>query len=70
MEYLYNSFYVHHHHGGLLDRKCALDQDFECCDVVRGSGDVAGILEPVAAYGQPDSFLFRLVWFVVANFLP
>jgi hypothetical protein len=68
MEYLNNSFYVHHHHGGVLGGKCAVDQDFECCDVCRVSGNVAGIIESVAAYGQPDSFLFRLVGFVVANY--
>jgi hypothetical protein len=68
MEYLDNSFYVHHHHGGVLGGKCAVDQDFECCDVGRGSGDVAGIIESFAAYGQPDSFLLRLVWFVIANY--
>jgi hypothetical protein len=68
MEYVYNSFYVHHHHGGVLGGKCAVDQDFECCDVGCGSGDVAGVVESVATYGQPDSFLFCLVWFVIANY--
>jgi hypothetical protein len=61
MDYLYNSFNVHHHHGGVLGGNCDVYQDFECCDVCRGSGDVA-------AYGQPDSFLFRIVWFVMANY--
>jgi hypothetical protein len=68
MEYRDNSFNVHHHHGGVLGGNCAVDQDFESCDVGRGSGDIAGIIEYVAAYGQPDSFLFRLVWFLIANY--
>jgi hypothetical protein len=68
MEYLYNSFYVHHHHGGVLSGKCAVDQDFECCDVGRGGGDVSRIIESVAAYGQPDSVLFCLVSFVIADY--
>jgi hypothetical protein len=68
MDYRDNSFYVHHYHGGVLGGKCAVDQDFECCDVGRGSGDVAGIIESVAAYGQPDLFFFRLVWFVITNY--
>jgi hypothetical protein len=68
MEYLDNSFYVHHHHGGVLGGKGVVDQDFECCDVGRGSDDVAGIIEYVAAYGQPDSFLLCLVWFVITDY--
>jgi 2-polyprenyl-3-methyl-5-hydroxy-6-metoxy-1,4-benzoquinol methylase len=36
-----NSFYVHNHHGGVLGREGAVDQDFECCDVGCGGGDVA-----------------------------
>jgi hypothetical protein len=61
-------FYVHHHHDDFLGGKGAVDQDFECCDVGRGSGDVAGVVEYVAAYSQPDSFLFCLVWFLIANY--
>jgi hypothetical protein len=68
MEYRDNSFYVHHHHGGVLGGKCAVDQDFECCDVGRGSGGVAGVIESVTADGQPDSFFLRLVGFVIANY--
>jgi hypothetical protein len=61
-------FYVHHHHGGVLGGKGSVNQDFECCDVGRGGGDVAGLVEYITAYGQPDSFLFLLVWFVIANY--
>jgi hypothetical protein len=68
MEYLDNSFYVHHHHDSVLGGKCAVDQDIECCDVGRGSGNVAGTIESVAACSQPDSFHLRVVWFVIANF--
>jgi hypothetical protein len=64
MKYLDNSFFVHHHHGGVLGGKCAVDQDFESCERGRGSGDVAEEVEYVAAYGQPASFLFLLVGFV------
>jgi hypothetical protein len=38
----------------------AVNEDLECCDVGRGSGDVAD--------GQPDSFLFFLVRFAIANY--
>jgi hypothetical protein len=40
MEYLHNSFYVHHNHGGVFGGKGAVNPDFECCDVSRGSGDI------------------------------
>jgi hypothetical protein len=48
--------------------KGAVNQDFECFDVGRGGGDVAGVIESVASDGQPDSFFFLLVWFVIANY--
>jgi hypothetical protein len=52
MEYLDNIFNVHHHHGGVLGGKGAVDQDSECCDAGRGSGEVSGVVESVATYGS------------------
>jgi hypothetical protein len=46
----------------------AVYYDFECCYFGRGSGDVAGVDESVAAYGQPDALLFFLVRFVIADY--
>jgi hypothetical protein len=42
---------VHHHHGGVLSGEGAVDYDFECCDVGRGSGDAAGVVESVTTHG-------------------
>jgi hypothetical protein len=61
-------FYVHHPHGGVLGGEGAVDYYFECCDIGRGSGDVAGVVESVAAHGQPDTFLFFFVRFVIADY--
>jgi hypothetical protein len=63
-----NSFYVHHHHGGVLGGEGAVDQDFECCYVCLRSGDVTGVVESVAAHGEPDTFRFFLVRFVIAEY--
>jgi hypothetical protein len=62
--------YVHHHHGGVLGGEGAVNEDIECCDVGCGSGDVARVVESVAADGQPDSFLFFLVRFVITDYFP
>jgi hypothetical protein len=43
-------------------------QDFECFDVGRGSGDVTGVIKPVAAHRQPDSLFFFFMWFVIADY--
>jgi hypothetical protein len=63
-----NSFYVHHHHGGVLGGEGAVNEDLECCDIGRGGGDVAGVVESVATHGQPDSFLFLFVRFLIADY--
>jgi hypothetical protein len=67
-ECLENSFYVHHHRGGVLGGEGAVNYDLECCDVGRGSGNVARVVEYVATHGQPDAFLFFLVRFLIADY--
>jgi hypothetical protein len=62
-----NIFIVHHHHYGFLGGEGAVNYDFECCDVGHGSGDVAGVVESIAAHGQPDTLLFFFVRFVITN---
>jgi hypothetical protein len=60
---------VHHHHAGVvLGGEGDVNDDIECCDVGRGSGNVAGVVEYVAAAGQPDSFFFFLVRFVITDY--
>jgi hypothetical protein len=54
--------------GGVLGGNGAVNEDLEYCDVGRGGGDIAGVVESVATHGQPDSFFFFLVMFVIADY--
>jgi hypothetical protein len=68
MECQNSNFYVHHNHRCVCGGKSAVDEDFECCDVSRGSRDVAGVVEHVAPDGYPDAFLFFFVGFIITNY--
>jgi hypothetical protein len=35
---------------------------------VDGSGNIVGVVEYVASYGEPNAFLFLLVWFLIADY--
>jgi hypothetical protein len=63
-----SSFYFYYHHGRTFCGESAVDDDFQCYDVLSGSYDITGAVQPVAPHREPDELFFFFVGFAITNY--